>query len=78
VGLFNTTTTLSPAPVSISTTAAAIGLPADPDGYLVQDLWGGQSVVVGGQTRFDISSAGTISATVPAEGAALYRVTPLP
>jgi hypothetical protein len=78
VGLFNTTTTLSSAPVSISTTAAAIGLPADPDGYLVQDLWGGQSVVVGGQTRFDISSAGTISATVPAEGAALYRVTPLP
>jgi hypothetical protein len=44
----------------------------------VHDLWGGQSVVVGGQTRFDISSAGTISATVPAEGAALYRVTPLP
>jgi len=78
VGLFNTTTTLSSAPVTISTTAAAIGLPADPDGYLVQDLWGGQSVVVGGQTRFDISSGGTISATVPAEGVALYRVTPLP
>jgi alpha galactosidase C-like protein/alpha galactosidase A-like protein len=78
VGLFNTTTKMSSAPVTISTTAAAIGLPADPDGYLVQDLWGGQSVVVGGQTRFGISSAGTISATVPAEGAALYRVTPLP
>jgi len=78
VGLFNTTTKLSSSPVTITTTAAAIGLPADPDGYLVQDLWGGQSVVVGGQTRFDISSAGTISATVPAEGVALYRVTPLP
>src|SRR5580700_2621795 len=78
VGLFNTTTALSSAPVTISTTAAAVGLPADPDGYLVQDLWGGQSVVVGGQTSFDISSAGTISASVPAEGVALYRVTPLP
>ncbi|HUA28889.1 MAG TPA: glycoside hydrolase family 27 protein [Streptosporangiaceae bacterium] len=78
VGLFNTTTKLSSNPVSISTTAAAIGLPADPAGYLVQDLWGGQSVVVGGQSTFDISSAGTISATVPAEGVALYRVTPLP
>ncbi len=78
VGLFNTTTKLSSGPVSISTTAAAIGLPADPRGYEVQDLWGGQSVVVGGQTTFDISSAGAISATVPAEGVALYRVTPIP
>jgi Alpha galactosidase C-terminal beta sandwich domain/Alpha galactosidase A len=77
VGLFNTTTKLSSSPVTITTTASAIGLPADPDGYEVQDLWGGQSVVVGGQTTFDISSAGTISATVPAEGVALYRVTPL-
>src|SRR5580700_2953663 len=34
VGLFNTTTTLSSAPVTISTTAAAIGLPPDPRGYL--------------------------------------------
>jgi hypothetical protein len=77
VGLFNTTTKLSSSPVTITTTAAAIGLPADPNGYEVQDLWGGQSVVVGGQTTFDISSAGMISATVPAEGVALYRVTPL-
>ena len=77
VGLFNTTTNLSSGPVSISTTAAAIGLPADPNGYQVQDLWGSHSVVVGGQTTFDISSAGNISATVPAEGVALYRVTPL-
>jgi hypothetical protein len=43
----------------------------------VQDLWGSQSTVVGGQTTFDVSSAGKISAVVPAEGVALYRVTPL-
>jgi hypothetical protein len=74
VGLFNTTTTVSSAPVTISTTAAAIGLPADPDGYLVQDLWGSQSVVVGGARTLRISSAGVIKATVPAKGVALYRV----
>ena len=78
VGLFNTTTKLSSSPVAISTTAAALGLPADANGYEVQDLWGSQSVVAGGQTTFDISSAGKISATVPAEGVALYRVIPLP
>jgi hypothetical protein len=78
VGLFNTTTTLTSSPVTISTTAAALGLPADPHGYRVQDLWGGQSTVVGGRTAFDISSAGQISAVVPPEGVALYRVTPLP
>jgi hypothetical protein len=77
VGLFNTTTKLSSSPVSIATTAAAIGLPADPHGYEVQDLWGGQSVTTGSHATFDISSAGNISATVPAEGVALYRVTPL-
>jgi Alpha galactosidase C-terminal beta sandwich domain/Alpha galactosidase A len=77
VGLFNTTTTLSSSPVTISTTAAKLGLPADPNGYQVQDLWGGQSTVVGGQATFDISSAGKISAVVPSEGVALYRVTPL-
>jgi hypothetical protein len=77
VGLFNTTTDTSSSPVTISTTAAKIGLPADPHGYLVQDLWGSQSVVVGGKTSFTISSAGRIKATVPAEGVALYRVTPL-
>ena len=77
VGLFNTTTARSSAPVTISTTAAAIGLPPDPNGYLVQDLWGGQSVVAGGAKSFRISSAGVIQATVPAEGVALYRVIPL-
>jgi hypothetical protein len=78
VGLFNTTTRLSSSPVTLTTSAAAIGLPADANGYQVQDLWGGQSVVVGGQATYDISSAGKISATVPAEGVALYRITPLP
>ena len=77
VGLFNTTTKLSSKPVTLTTTAAALGLPADAKGYEVQDLWGGQSVTVGGKTTFDISSAGSISATVPAEGVALFRVTPL-
>ena len=77
VGLFNTTTKLSSGPVTISTTAAAIGLPPDPHGYLVQDLWGSQSVVVGGTRTFRISSAGLIQAAIPAKGVALYRVIPL-
>jgi hypothetical protein len=77
VGLFNTTTALSSKPVTIKTTAAAMGLPADPHGYLVVDLWGGQSVVVGGARVFRISAAGVIRATVPAEGVALYRVIPI-
>jgi hypothetical protein len=68
VGLFNTTTRLTSAPVTISTTAAAIGLPAARGGYLVQDLWGPQSVVSGGARTFRISPAGLIKATVPAEG----------
>lgn len=77
VGLFNTTTRLASAPVTISTTAAAIGLPAARGGYLVQDLWGPQSVASGAARTFPISSAGLIKATVPAEGVALYRVIPL-
>jgi Alpha galactosidase A/Alpha galactosidase C-terminal beta sandwich domain len=77
VGLFNTTTSLSSRPVTISTTAAAIGLPPDPHGYLVLDLWGRQSVAAGGGTIFRISAAGVIHAKVPAEGVALYRVIPL-
>jgi Alpha galactosidase A/Alpha galactosidase C-terminal beta sandwich domain len=76
VGLFNTTTTLSSSPVTITITAAALGLPADPHGYLVENLWGSQSVV-GGARIFRISAAGVISATVPAEGVALFRVIPL-
>jgi hypothetical protein len=77
VGLFNTTTTLTSSPVTISTTAAALGLPADPRGYLVEDMWGRHSVVAGGAHVFWVSSAGVISATVPAEGVAFYRVIPV-
>jgi alpha-galactosidase len=77
VGLFNTTTTLTSSPVTISTTAAALGLPADPRGYLVEDMWGRHSVVAGGAHVFWVSSAGVISATVPAEGVAFYRVIPI-
>jgi Alpha galactosidase C-terminal beta sandwich domain/Alpha galactosidase A len=78
VGLFNTDTDTTTAPVPIATTAAALGLPADPHGYLVQDLWGRNSVVAGGRATFRISPAGNLSASVPAEGVALYRITPLP
>ena len=76
VGLFNATTKLSSSAVSISTTAAAIGLPADPHGYLVENLWGRQSVA-GGRTVYRISSRGHIEARVPAEGVALLKVIPL-
>lgn len=78
VGLFNTDTDTTTAPVTIATTAAALGLPADPHGYLVQDLWGRNSVVAGSRAIFRISAAGNLSASVPAEGVALYRITPLP
>jgi hypothetical protein len=77
VGLFNTTTTLKSSPVTITSTPAAIGLPADPLGYRLEDLWGSHSVVVGGARTFRISADGVISATVPAEGVALYRVIPI-
>jgi Alpha galactosidase A/Alpha galactosidase C-terminal beta sandwich domain len=77
VGLFNTTTKLGSRAVLVSTTAAAMGLPADPHGYLVQNLWGRQSVVRG-RTEYRISSAGNVTARVPAEGVALFRVIPLP
>jgi hypothetical protein len=77
VGLFNTTTTLTSSPVTITTTAAALGLPADSRGYLVEDMWGRHSVVAGGAHVFRVSSGGVISATVPAEGVAFYRVIPI-
>jgi alpha-galactosidase len=53
------------APVSLSTTAAAVGLPAASH-YSVDNIWGGQ--------RY--SGAGTFSATVPADSTVLYRVAP--
>jgi len=69
VGLFDTSTNLHAANDTISTTASAMGLPSDPYGYLVENLWSGQV--------WKISHAGIIIASVPSEGVALYRVTPL-
>jgi len=69
VGLFDTSTNLAAGNGTISTTTSAIGLSHDRFGYDVHNLWTGQ--------RSTISSAGLISASVPSEGVALYRVTPL-
>jgi len=69
VGLFDTNTNLTAANNTISTTASAIGLPNDSRGYKVQELWTGK--------RSRITSDGRITASVPSEGVALYRVTPL-
>ncbi|WJV50446.1 NPCBM/NEW2 domain-containing protein [Streptomyces flavofungini] len=59
VALFNETGS----PKTITTTAKAVGLPAA-DGYSLRDLWKHESYNV----------AGTISATVPAHGTVLVRV----
>jgi hypothetical protein len=69
VGLFDTNTNLKAHNDIISTTTSAIGLPSDPLGYTVQNLWTGKI--------WTISSSGAISASVPSEGVALYRVTPI-
>jgi alpha-galactosidase len=58
-GLFNT----GGSPAVVSTTAAALGLPAT-GRYLLSELW----------THKQTSSGGTIAAAVPAHGVALYRV----
>jgi hypothetical protein len=63
VGLFNT----GAAPAVVSTTAAAIGLPAKP-GYLMHELWSDRVT----------ESGGTIAADVPPHGVALYRVRAFP
>jgi hypothetical protein len=60
VGLFNTGGSTQ----VVSTTAAAVGLPAG-SGYLLNDLWSHRLA----------SSGGVIAADVPAHGVALYRVT---
>lgn len=62
VTLFNETGV----PATVSTTAAAVGLPSATD-YRVRDLW----------AHADTESAGTITATLPAHASAMYRVTPL-
>ncbi|ATL25906.1 NPCBM/NEW2 domain-containing protein [Streptomyces formicae] len=59
VALFNETGTAQ----SIATTAKAVGLPAA-DGYTLRDLWQHKSY----------NTAGAISATVPAHGTVLLRV----
>jgi alpha-galactosidase len=61
VALFNETSSA----VTISTTAAAAGLPAA-SSYGLRDLWSGAT-----QT-----TTGTIGATVPAHGTTVFRVTP--
>jgi hypothetical protein len=68
VGMFDTSTDQTAANDTISTTASAMGLRRDRAGYQVLDLWTGQSTTV--------PSSGTIIASVPSEGVALYRVTP--
>lgn len=76
IGIFNTK-------VATDTAGAAYPPPAmpalsvDPHGYELQDLWGMNSVVSGGSLANTISSAGSINASVPPEGVALYRITPL-
>jgi hypothetical protein len=60
-GLFNTTG----APAVDSVTASALGLPSA-KGYTLDNLW----------THRSTESAGTISATVPADGVALFLITP--
>jgi Alpha galactosidase A/Alpha galactosidase C-terminal beta sandwich domain len=69
VGLFDTNTDLGAKNDTISVSTVAIGLPNDPHGYLVQNLWTGQT--------WKISSTGIIRASVVSEGVVLYRVTPL-
>jgi alpha-galactosidase len=59
VALYNSTD----AATTISTTAAQIGLTRS-SGYALKDVWSGATT----------ESAGTISASVPAHGTALYRV----
>jgi Alpha galactosidase C-terminal beta sandwich domain len=69
VGLFDTSTNLSAANDTISTTPAAIGVTSSSNGYLLQNVWTGQVSPLG--------PTGSITASVPSEGVAFYRVIPL-
>jgi hypothetical protein len=69
VGLFDTSTNLSAANDTITTTPSAIGVTSSPHGYLLQNVWTRQ-------TRF-LAPTASITASVPSEGVALYRVIPL-
>lgn len=63
VTLFNESTTDA---ATMSTTAAALGLPSA-SSYRVQNLWSGNTS----------TSTGQISATVPATGTVMYRISPV-
>ncbi|MFZ1995090.1 MAG: glycoside hydrolase family 27 protein [Solirubrobacteraceae bacterium] len=69
VGLFNTDQTAGAGSETITTSPGAIGLSHDHAGFRVKDLWTG--------TTSTVKAGGTIRATVPAEGVALLRVTPI-
>jgi alpha-galactosidase len=62
VVLFNQNDT----PATISTTAAAIGLPGGLSAYTLRNLW----------THTTTETAGTIEANLPPHGSAMYRVAP--
>jgi hypothetical protein len=69
VGLFDTSTDLAAANDTISTTPSAIGVTDGDHGYLLQNVWTGQTTPLG--------PTASITASVPSEGVALYRVIPL-
>ena len=60
VGLFST----GSKPAVVSTTASALGMPANSNGYLLDDLWLDRTT----------ETSGSISAKVPPHGVVLYRV----
>ena len=69
-GLFNTEQSAGARRELITTTASALGLPADSAGYRIVDLWSA------GATRV-VSAKGIVRAEVPPEGVALLRVVPI-
>ena len=69
VGLFDTSTNLATANDTISTTPSAIGVAPASHGYMLKNLWTGQVSFIG--------PTGSITASVPSEGVAFYRVIPL-
>jgi hypothetical protein len=69
VGLFNTNQAPKAGQEWISTTAAALGLPADSAGYELDHLWSGKTVT--------ISAKGKIRLRVAPEGVDLLKVTPI-
>jgi hypothetical protein len=68
VGLFDTDQATGARAEILSTTATAVGLPADAAGYRVQNLWTG--------ARQTVSATQTLAVQVAPEGVALLRITP--